>query len=138
MIVDAFTYNGEDDLLKIRLEFLYDFVDKFVIVEADKTFTGIKKQKKYNPDSFGLWAKKISYHFILDLSENPPSPWDNEIAQRNALSLGFCDLDDADIIILSDLDEIPSPDAIRSFDSTKFVYGCLIQSLHYYRLSLRV
>jgi len=138
VVVDAFTYNGEDDLLKIRLEFLYDFVDRFVVVEADKTFTGIKKTKKFNPDAFGPWARKISYHFISGLSENPLSPWDNEIAQRNALSLGFCDLKDEDIIILSDLDEIPNPGAIRGFDSAKFIYGCLIQSLHYYRLGLQV
>ncbi|MBD1159757.1 hypothetical protein IDG51_00520 [Pelagibacterales bacterium SAG-MED14] len=35
-IYDCITYCGENLLLKIRFETLYDKVDKFIIVEANK------------------------------------------------------------------------------------------------------
>ena len=40
MIYDCFTFFNELDLLDIRLNILNDYVDKFVIVESTKTFTG--------------------------------------------------------------------------------------------------
>ena len=43
MIVDCFTFFNELDLLEIRLKYLYDSVDYFIIVEADKTHNGEDK-----------------------------------------------------------------------------------------------
>jgi beta-1,4-mannosyl-glycoprotein beta-1,4-N-acetylglucosaminyltransferase len=137
MIVDAFTYNGEDDLLLIRLSLLSKYIDRFVIVEADKTFTGIKKSQKFKPSLFREWESKISYFFINNLVENPVSPWCNEIIQRNSLRIGFNDLNDDDVILLSDLDEIPNPKVIKTFNSEKYIYGCLEQNIFYYRLNLQ-
>jgi beta-1,4-mannosyl-glycoprotein beta-1,4-N-acetylglucosaminyltransferase len=137
MIIDAFTYNGEDDLLRLRLAILDNYIDRFVIVEADKTFTGNRKTQKFNASNFKEWNHKISYSFITDLKENPVSPWQNEVHQRNSLQNGLDDLLDDDIIILSDLDEIPNPVAIREFDSNKYIYGCLEQKIFFYRLSLQ-
>ncbi len=138
MMVDAFTYNGEDDLLLIRLKMLSSVIDRFVIVEADKTFTGIPKKQKFNIENFQDYKDKISYFFIDSLSSNPKSPWENEALQRNSLFLGLKDLNNSDIFILSDVDEIPNPDSIFKFDPNKYIYGSLIQSLHCFRLSYQI
>ena len=43
MIIDAFTFFNEKELIELRIKYLNDFVDYFVIVEADVTYTGKKK-----------------------------------------------------------------------------------------------
>jgi len=40
MVIDSFLFNNELELLELRLKVLYDYVDKFVIVEGDHTFRG--------------------------------------------------------------------------------------------------
>lgn len=137
MLIDAFTYNGEQELLKVRLALLAPHVDRFVIVEADKTFRGKPKSKKYNPEYFQEYSNQIAYYFITDLKENPISSWENEILQRNALALGLYGLDDDDIIMLSDVDEIPNPESIRLFDR-KQIYAALVQTNHCYRINWMV
>ena len=51
-IYDCITYCGENLLLKIRFETLYDKVDKFIIVEANKYFDGNPKPKLFNIENF--------------------------------------------------------------------------------------
>ena len=47
-IIDCFIFANEVELLKYRLAVLYNVVDKFVIVEARHTFSGIEKELSYN------------------------------------------------------------------------------------------
>jgi beta-1,4-mannosyl-glycoprotein beta-1,4-N-acetylglucosaminyltransferase len=63
MIYDCFTFFNELDLLEIRLETLNDVVDKFVLVEATKTFRGENKVLyfKDNQERFAKFLKKIIY-----------------------------------------------------------------------------
>ena len=44
MIVDAFTFLNEKELVELRIKYLNDVVDCFLIVEANVTHTGIKKK----------------------------------------------------------------------------------------------
>lgn len=138
MITDAFIYNGEDDLLRIRLELLYKCIDQFVIIEADKTFTGISKPKKFDPEKFQEYAKKIKYYYIKTLSKNPRSAWENERTQRNAIFDAIAGSSDDDLFILSDVDEIPSPSAIQTYDPQKYLSASLIQNLYYYKINYQV
>ena len=46
MIVDAFTFLNEKELVELRIKYLNELVDCFLIVEADVTHTG--KEKKWN------------------------------------------------------------------------------------------
>ena len=57
-IIDCITYCGEDLLLKIRFETLFDKVDKFVIVEANKFFNGESKPRYFNINKFEKYKKK--------------------------------------------------------------------------------
>ena len=47
MIYDIFTYNGEKDILDIHLNVLKPHVDKFIIIEFDKTFSGKPKPSHF-------------------------------------------------------------------------------------------
>lgn len=114
MIYDCFTFFNELELLELRLNILNDVVDKFVIVEAAKTHAGVDKPLNFlsNKDKFSKFSDKIIY---IQYDEFPPyeNPWIYENLQRNAISEGLKNCKDDDIIIISDLDEIISPKAIK-------------------------
>ena len=71
MIVDAFTFFNERELVELRIKYLNDVVDYFVIIEADVTHTG--KPKKWNfpnilNQNLKKYSHKIQYHKMkLDL-----------------------------------------------------------------------
>ena len=62
---DCFLFNNELDLLEIRLKYLWDVVDTFVIVEADTTFAGEEKPLhfKENKERF-KWAESKIKHVV--------------------------------------------------------------------------
>jgi beta-1,4-mannosyl-glycoprotein beta-1,4-N-acetylglucosaminyltransferase len=121
MIYDCFTFFNELDLLEIRLNVLDQIVDKFVLVECDKTHSGQPKPFYYreNRERFKRFAHRIVTHKWYDLHvSHPPNPWVHENLQRNAISYvldWMCFPLQNDVIMISDLDEIPRPDAIRQW-----------------------
>lgn len=148
MIIDCFTFNGEFDLLEGRLEYLNTSVDIFVIVESTITFSGISKQLKYptQADRYQKYQHKILYFPVsinpvgLDFSKkintfDPLSaPWTVERMQRNYISTALSLFRDNDIAIISDVDEIPSVDAIflavKALTKTNLV-ACNQQMFYY-------
>ena len=66
-VIDCFMYFDEDHLLEIRLNTLYDFVDKFVIVEANLDHAGNFRKPQFNLEKFSKFKKKIKYILIKDL-----------------------------------------------------------------------
>ena len=72
MIIDSFLFFQELDLLEIRLEYLYSFVDKFIIVEANETFSGLHKEFIFekNIKRFNKYLDKIIYYKIDNYHEN--------------------------------------------------------------------
>ena len=108
-IIDAFIFYNELKMLKFRLTELYEFVDYFVIVEAKHTFAGNDKQLffKENISEFDNFKDKI-IHIIVEDMPNINNAWENEYHQRRCINRGIkkIDLDDDDLIIISDCDEI--------------------------------
>ncbi|MBP7496981.1 MAG: hypothetical protein KA792_04885 [Bacteroidales bacterium] len=106
MIYDCFTFYNELDLLDLRLALMDKYVDKFVIVEADKTFTGINKSLYFNEnkDRFDKYKNKIIHIIVNDFSKTE-NPWLNEFHQRNSIIKGLKECNDDDLIIISDVDE---------------------------------
>ena len=51
MIVDACTFLNEKELIELRVKYLNDIVDCFLIVEADVTHTGKKKKLEFSRNS---------------------------------------------------------------------------------------
>lgn len=103
------------DLLEIRLNELNHVVDYFVIVESTRTF-----QKKPKPlyldmdDERIIQFKDKIIHIVVDDFPNfftrwrIPKTWDYENHQRNAIGRGLVNAKPDDVIIVSDVDEIPN------------------------------
>ena len=134
-IIDCITYCGEDLLLKIRLETLYNNVDKFVIVEANKYFNGKVKPQLFSFKLFEKYSDKLEYHFIEDLPNYRGCNLEYEIFIKNQITRGLKNLDDEDIILISDVDEIPNLQnkKFKSFDSAVF-----LQKMYYYKFNINV
>jgi beta-1,4-mannosyl-glycoprotein beta-1,4-N-acetylglucosaminyltransferase len=120
-IFDCFTFFREERLLLFRIKLLWDYVDHFCIVEAAFTHAGHPKQLllpgiiKNNP-----WiSKKVRVSYIHQFSQELDS-WGRENYQRNSLEGLYQDANPDDIIIISDLDEIPHHDWIAQFQSNKY------------------
>lgn len=113
MVYDCFQFFNELDILKIRLHVLSPVVDRFVISEATETFSGLKKPLYYeeNKDMFAEFADKIIHVVVEDTPKGDTHYRDT--FQKNAVTRGLKDCTDEDVIIFSDLDEIPNPDKIR-------------------------
>jgi len=140
MIVDGFIFFNELDILKIRLEELYPVVDRFVLVESDQTFRGNTKPYIFeeNKKRFQPYLDKVMHIMLTDsnmYSSDPTrSPWEREKWQRNQISLGLQDLGDNDIVIISDVDEIPKREIIPSISPQISV--TLSMRMYYYGLNI--
>ncbi len=73
MIIDSFLFFQELDLLEIRLSYLNEFVDKFLIVESCQSFNGQRKEFIFekNKSRFNKYLDKIFYYKICDFHNNP-------------------------------------------------------------------
>lgn len=132
MIYDCFTFFNELDLLEIRLNVLNDVVDKFVLVEATKTHAGQDKPLYFeeNKARFEKFNDKI-IHIIIDDYPEYETSWTYENHQRNCITRGLVECKDEDIILISDLDEIPNPEIISKYSKTDGI-KLLEQNMYYY------
>jgi len=124
-IFDTFTFFNEFDLLELRLRELYDHVDYFVIVEANRTFQNNDKPMYYleNQERFAPWADKIRHVAVVDMPTDTDT-WGRERYQRDSVLLGCTDADDDDIIMIGDVDEIPRVETIQKLhESTQSIWG---------------
>lgn len=116
-LFDCFTFFNELDLLEIRLETLDSVVDFFVIAEAPITYRADPKPLYFelNKQRFAKFLPKIRHIIVDDLPTEKgfDQNWQRETLQRAALERGLADARDDDIIMLSDLDEIPTPAKIK-------------------------
>lgn len=144
-IIDCFTFFNELDLLEFRLRFLGDHVDHFVIAESDLTHSGKPKPFHFeeNKKRFEPWLHKIIYVKAnlstegLDFAKqesnyNPQSAaWRLENEQRNALAAAGSVAGNEDLVIVSDLDEIPDPTLFKKIDLSKGP-AAMSMLFHYY------
>ena len=145
MIYDCVSFFNELDLLELRLKTLSGVVDRFVISESRYSHSGKKKRLlfKDNQSRFTTFLDKIIYI----VSPDPEDPdraasdvayrWELENIQRNATIQHISNtITDDDILIISDLDEIPSPTAITASVKKQRPVR-LLQKLYYYYLNYR-
>lgn len=120
MVVDTFIFYNEFELLEIRLEELYSVVDKFVIVESNHKISGHIKPLFFleNQHKYLKYLNKVIRVTCPDLhvSENAldtNQSFENEINQREFIFEAIKDFPEDSIIMISDLDEIPSRESIE-------------------------
>ena len=124
-IYDCFMYFDEDLLLDLRLNILDKYVKKFIITESTYLHSGKNKKLNFNINNFSKFKDKIIYIVvdkkppnILEISQNDNLELKNnkilhnsverENFQRNSLLDGLKDVSNEDLILSSDLDEIPN------------------------------
>ena len=151
-IYDCFMFSDEKMLLDIRLNSLKNFVDRFIIAEANYFHNGAPKKLNFDINDFPKFRDKIEY-IVVDKQpeniflENKKDSFEkkeekkilNSIMrdnfQREQLSHGLKNIEMNDWIIINDLDEIPN---LENLDFNKFNDEILIfkQKMFYYKFNL--
>ena len=134
-IFDCITYLNENFVLDLRFNILEEYVDYFVILEADKTHSGKNKKKFFDINKFKKFKSKIRYFYIKNMPENK-NPWELENFQRNQIMKGLYDAKHDDLILISDADEIPDLKKIKSLSNIKNKIYTFGQRCFYYKLNL--
>ena len=151
-IYDCFMYFDEDIVLDVRLNFLNEFVDQFVIIESEYNHRGEKRVPLFKIDKFKKYKDKIKYILINDI---PPgieiinkededvyrksifNASKRENLQRNQILKGLTEANEEDWIIISDLDEIPNLSKIN-LKNTKDKLIFFNQHMMYYKFNLKL
>ena len=138
-IYDCFAFYNEMDLLEIRLNELDPVVHKFVLVEATKTYSGKDKPLYFNENKerYKKFLPKIEHIIVDDLATDDKDRWVAENDQRNRVVMGLKDANPEDLILISDLDEIPKPHILENlYISNKPV--AFIQNFYCYFANLQI
>jgi len=126
-VIDGFSFFNEFDILKLRLEYLRDIVDYFVISECNYTHSGDTKpyylDQILNEFDEVLRAKIISVHYEPDITNYDFSNktecdftsgfWKLERGQRNHILEVLKNFSKNDLFMLSDVDEIPCKELVQ-------------------------
>lgn len=125
-VYDCFPFFNELELLKVRFAELNDVVDYFVLVESIETQRGDVKPLYFaeNKHLFEPYLPKV-IHVMVEERHPEMGMWERENFQRNAILRGLAKCCFSDLIILSDLDEIPRASIIaglkKAIDSSSSI-----------------
>lgn len=133
-IYDCFIFSDENLLTEIRLNTLNKYVDIFVVIECKYTHQGNIKGQNFQNSLFDKFKHKIRYFYIEDVIQSNNS-WVIESWQRNQISKGLYDCDKNDLIMISDVDEIPNLDGLK-LSNIKSEVLAFEQKLLMYKLNL--
>ena len=153
-IFDCFMYFDEEIVLDLRLNVLDKYVDYFVIVESVFTHKGDKRTLKFDLDKFEKFKHKIIYliydkepiniqtvsakdDLIKRSDKNIFNAIHRENGQRNFILNGLKEAENEDLILISDVDEIPN---LENLELKKINQKIILfrQDMFYYKLNLRL
>ena len=134
-ILDCVTYFDEELILDLRLNILYEHVDRFIITEGKYDHRGNKRELNFDINRYDKFRDKIVY-LPVENFPNLNDPWKMLEYQRNYSLNEIKKYDDNDYVIISDIDEIPNPEKIIDFTNRKLNLGVFQQLFFYYKLNL--
>ena len=153
-IFDCFMYFDEDLVLDLRLNLLDDQVDYFVIVESKFNHKGEKRELKFDIDRYQRFKKKILYLVYdqipnnldiikededkdITISKYMFNAGKRENNQRNFIVNGLTEADNEDLVLISDVDEIPN---LQNLDFSKINKKIIMfkQEMFYYKFILKL
>jgi Glycosyltransferase family 17 len=139
-VYDCFIFFKEFEILEIRLHELSGIVDRFVLVEATKTHTNKPKPLFFaeNEKAFSKFADKITHVVVEDFPADG-NAWVRENFQRQAITRGLPSSLDGSLILISDVDEIPKAEIVKTFltPGAPATPICLIQRCYHYSFRWR-
>lgn len=137
-VYDCFPFFNEIELLKIRLAELDEVVDYFVLVESVETQRGGGKPLYFEENKL-LFAKYLPKIIHVKIETRNPQfgLWERENYQRNQILRGLGSCSAMDIILISDVDEIPRKSKIKELLQNSRFHGPLSfeMSMHYFQLN---
>ena len=147
-------YFDEEVVLDLRLNMLDQYVDYFVIVESIFTHKGDKRELKFNLKNFDKFKKKIIYLVYDQEPKEIQQVFENdneaeksskyihnanyrENGQRNFISSGLKHAQNDDLILISDVDEIPN---LENLTNKKITDEIILfkQDMFYYKFNLKL
>jgi len=150
-IYDCFMFYDEDVILDLRLNILNEYIDYFVIVESKFFHNGKERKLRFDIEKYTKFKDKIIYI----IQDNQPSGIQEifkddshgtisakeinnallrENGQRNIISQGLKMAADNDLILISDVDEIPNLEKVK-LKETKNEILMFVQDIFYYKLN---
>ena len=153
-IFDCFMYFDEETILELRLNILDQYVDYFIIVESNFSHNGETRNLQFNPEKFKKFKNKIIY-LVYDkqpkgievVNENDGEDEKSrkyilnaalrENGQRNFIQNGLNKAEDNDIILISDVDEIPNLSEVN-FNNISEKIIMFHQDMFYYKFDLKI
>ena len=140
----TFTYKDKKLFFDENKELFYEFKDKIIHVVIDDTPESFGVLKYINePTTIDEKTKNLVLKYVDEstgwnhnLKEH--RQWGVETYQRESIIKGLINCNDEDIVIISDLDEIPNPEEIKKMvetinDSDVFEFK---QNMYYYYINL--
>ncbi len=153
-IYDCFIFYDEDLVIDLRLNILNEYVHKFVIVESKFTHSGKKRELLFDINKYSKFKKKINYIVLenepVDLEivhDNDTDDKKNskyimnalkrENFQRNGIKKGLTNAEPGDLILVSDVDEIPN---LLNLDINEINDNIILfkQNFYYYKFNLKL
>ena len=153
-IYDCFMFYDEDLVVDLRLNILNEHVDEFIIVESKFTHSGEKRELLFDINKYSNFKNKINY-IALDIepynlekvtnsdtedktnSKYIMNALKRENFQRNEITKGLTKANPEDLILISDVDEIPN---LSNLDVSKVNNEIVLfkQNFYYYKLNLKL
>ena len=150
-IFDCFMFYDEELLLDIRMNILDKLVDYFVIVESKFFHNGKERELKFDINKYSKFKNKIIYiiqdkqpqgiKLIEPLDDEGTKSFKmiynahlREHYQRNLIENGLNNSEEDDIILISDVDEIPNLENVN-ITNIKNKLILFEQDIFYYKLN---
>ena len=153
-IYDCFMYFDEDIVLSVRLEELNKYVDFFVIIESTYSHNGEERNLHFDINKFSKFKEKIIYKVYneipkniiqINISDNEDKIKKKKIlnaiyrenSQRNCINLALKNVNENDLILISDIDEIPN---LYNLDIHSISEKIIMfkQQMFYYKFNLKL
>ena len=137
MIFDCVIYSGESELLISRVNYLSKVCDRFIVVEGTTTFSKIPRvldqaTKLHLQNKYG---EKILWTYYSPSDTEDPG-WPIESSTREHIKTMLVAATAGDLVLISDVDEIPSIAAINEMNSVPGIIS-LSMEFHKYDLCLK-
>ena len=153
-IYDCFMFYDEDLIAELRFNILNQYINKFIVVESKYTHSGEKRELLFNINKYPNFKNKINYIVLENEPDNLEKVYDDDTEDkknskyimnalkrenyhRNEISKGLTKASPEDLILISDVDEIPN---LSKLDINKINNEIILfkQNFYYYKLNLKL
>ena len=147
-------YYDEDLIIDLRFNILNKYITEFIIVESKFTHSGEKRELLFDINKYSMFKKKINYIVLENEPENLETIYDKDTPdkknskyimnalkrenfQRNAITKGLKEINPDDLILISDVDEIPDLSNLNLNNINDEII-LFKQNFYYYKFNLKL